>query len=102
MEKERAPIQIAHSHGPIKPPLHYITGPHPSHVPSGSGPCYVKTNSRTPTPTSYTAGSEVYVPLHTDPMSNGGSNALTATSTGVAVVTINQTPGDMSSGVNMV
>ena len=58
-------------------------------------------SSRTPTPTSYPANPEIYVPLHADIPSNG-SNTLTATSTGVAVVTINRTQGDLAAhGVNM-
>ncbi len=100
IDKERPPIQIVTA-SINKQPTHYITGP--AHQPSPTGPCYIRTSSRTPTPTSYPVGSEIY--LHTDPpMTNGGSNnnALSSTSTGVEVVTINQTAGDLTpSGVNI-
>ena len=105
IEKERPPVQIvAATHNPVptKQPTHYITSP--AHQPGPTGPCYIRTSSRTPTPTSYPTVSEVYFPLHTDSMTNGSNNnALTASSTtGVAVVTINRTPGDLTpSGVNI-
>lgn len=89
-DKERNSITIStstHNHTSTKPP-HYITGP----LPTGSR--IVRTTSRTPTPTSY-GGTEILVPLHTDPLANGNTT-LTATSTGVAVVTINRSAGDLT------
>lgn len=103
VEKERPQVQMttgSHNHVAIKPPTNYISGQHPSSS-------YVRsTSSRTPTPTSYTpVGSEVYVPVLTDPnLANGGNSTLTSASTGVAVVTINRNPSDIvaNPGINIV
>ena len=63
-----------------------------------TNPRLVKPTRATPiaTPTTYIAGgSELLVPLHPDPLVNG---ALTGTSNGVAVVTINRSAGDLTGG----
>lgn len=102
-EKERA-MTVSHAtrttplnHAPTNTPTvnshHHIPNSH-SHITLATPSSRIIKTNRAPTPTSY-IGSELFVPLRTDPLANG-NGTLTATSNGVAVVTISRTAGDMT------
>ena len=87
---------LSHTHVPA--PNHHMSNTHSLITVASTNPRLVKPTRATPiaTPTTYIAGgSELLVPLHPDPLVNG---ALTGTSNGVAVVTINRSAGDLTGG----